>query len=54
MGDKTPDELVAGCNGCVELAPARRLARLAARTCLVGCGLLVAIPVGLIVFGFVW
>lgn len=54
MRDKTPDELVATRDGASELVPARRLARLAARTCLVGCGVLVAIPVGLIVFGFVW
>ncbi len=54
MCDKTPDELVATRDGLSERAPARRLARLVQCTCLVGCGTLFAIPVGLVLIVLVW
>ncbi len=53
MCDKTPDELVATRDGASERALARRL-RLVERTCLVGCGTLFAIPVGLVLIVLVW
>ncbi len=53
MCDKTPDELVATRDGASERALARRL-RFVERTCLVGCGTLLAIPVGLVLFWHVW
>ncbi len=54
MCEKTPDELVATRDGASERAPARRLARLVQCTCLVGCGTLLAIPLGLVVSWHVW
>lgn len=54
MCDKTPDELVATRDGVSERAPARRLSRLVQCTCLVGCGTLLAIPLGLVLFWHVW
>ncbi len=53
MCDKTPDELVATRDGVSERALARRL-RFVERTCLVGCGTLLAIPVGLVLIVLVW
>jgi hypothetical protein len=53
MCDKTLADMDSGFDGG-EARPERSVSRLAARACLVGCGILVAIPVGLILFGFVW
>ena len=53
MCDNAPAGLARVSDGG-EGAPARRLSRLAARACLVGCGTLLAIPFGLVLFWLVW